>query len=130
MPSPALKIHATQFEFHPLQYTSTIKQMLEYCSDHGIIVQAYSPLAQGHLLTLPEIQKIAAEISCTPAQLCLAWVLKKKCVAVVKASCVERLKENLEAGEVLLNEEIEMRMDVLIEHLGGKKFCWDPKNVL
>ena len=60
-----------------------------------------------------EVQEIAREIACSPAQVALAWVLGKSSVAsmIVGASRVEQLQENLKALEIRFTPEQKARLD-------------------
>ena len=55
-----------QVELHPFLYQ---KELLKYCQDRGIQVEAYSPLARGERLQDPRIASLATKYSKSPAQL-------------------------------------------------------------
>ena len=69
--------------------------LLPWCREHGIPVMAYSPVEQGELLRHKAVTRIAARVGVTPAQLCLAWVLRQPSViAIPKAGTREHVREN------------------------------------
>ncbi|KAJ1910981.1 hypothetical protein IWQ60_010369 [Tieghemiomyces parasiticus] len=83
-------------------------ELVEYCQKHGIAVTAYRPLAgrvkvgdekpsSGHkaLREDPVLTKIAQRINRTPAQVAIAWLLKRGIIAIPKSSNPQRLRENL-----------------------------------
>ena len=55
-----------QVELHPFLYQ---EELLKYCQDRGIQVEAYSPLARGERLQDPRIASLATKYSKSPAQL-------------------------------------------------------------
>jgi len=106
-----------------------------YAQDNDRIVIAYSPLAQGILggrydathpppgparrnnpLCLPEnleragavvgaLRRIAADHDATPAQVALAWLIRKpNVVAIPGASSIDQLRHNVEASDLELSQ--------------------------
>ena len=65
------------------------------CAQRGMPIMAYSPFAQGALLTNRETwQLIAATLTVTPAQLALAWVLAQpEVIAIPQSSNVAHVDE-------------------------------------
>ncbi len=74
--------------------------LLPWCRQRRLPVMAYSPLEQGRLLGKPELQRLAAEYSATPAQIALRWVLRDELtIALPKAGTpghVEQLRSALD----------------------------------
>jgi diketogulonate reductase-like aldo/keto reductase len=69
--------------------------LLPWCQERGIPVMAYSPVEQGELLRNKAVKRIASGVDATPAQLCLAWVLRQRSViAIPKAGTREHVREN------------------------------------
>ncbi len=63
-----------QIEVHPwLQRVELVK----YCQDRSIIVQAYSPLAKALTLSNPVLVAISTRLNLLPAQVLIAWSLQK-----------------------------------------------------
>lgn len=63
--------------------------------------------------TLETVRSVAKDIGATPAQVALAWVLKKPALTSVifGARTVEQLEENLAAASLTLDEEAEARLE-------------------
>lgn len=73
---------------------------------HGIVTQSWSPLGQGNdLLQTPAIVDMAARYDATPAQVVLAWHLALGLGIVPKSSEPVRMRQNLEAGALVLTPE-------------------------
>lgn len=77
--------------------------LMPFCEQSNIPIMAYSPLEQGRLLEEPELQRIADAHSATPAQVALAWVLRKEgLIAVPKASTRGHVEQNRIALDIHL----------------------------
>ena len=96
--------------------------LLPAMRQRSIPLMAYSPLDQGRLLGKSSIKKLANEAGCSPAQLCLAWVLAQPgVVAIPKSSTRERVKENLAALDVKLTPQILAELDKAFPGPKGKQ---------
>jgi 2,5-diketo-D-gluconate reductase B len=94
---------ANQIEMHPLLRQN---EMLEYVKKHNIYLVAYSPLAQGQVFEIPEVQEVAQRRGISAAQVSLSWLLSKEnVVAIPKATSEAHLRENLEAAEIKLTPD-------------------------
>lgn len=85
-------IVCNQVEFHP---TLNQVELRDFCQSNGIKLTAYSPIAQGHDLRLPEVQLLAEEYDRSPAQVVLNWLLSKGMVAIPRASDPQHIADNL-----------------------------------
>jgi len=86
--------------------------LLPWMRERSIPLMAYSPLDQGRLLGNATLKKLAGELSCTPAQLALAWVLAQPGVVTIpKSMSRERVKENLAAVEIKLTADVLAELD-------------------
>lgn len=80
--------------------------LLPWCEARRMPVMAYSPVEQGRLLKNKAVRDIAAQLGATPAQLALAWVLRREgVIAIPKASSVAHVLENRAALELRLSQE-------------------------
>lgn len=87
----AVKPVINQIELHPkLNQT----ELVTFCMQHDIVVQAWSPLMQGELLQQELISKLARDYKKSPAQIILKWHLQQDHLLVVKSNKVERMEEN------------------------------------
>ena len=95
-------LFAHQVECHPLLQQDELRR---YAEDDGHYLVAYSPLAKGRVMEVPELVEIAAEYGTTPAQVALAWLQSKAHVVPIPRSSSERhIGENYEACGVALDE--------------------------
>jgi diketogulonate reductase-like aldo/keto reductase len=80
--------------------------LMPWCEQRNIPIMAYSPLEQGRLMGHPEIRRIADEHATTPAQVALAWVLRKEgLIAVPKASTRGHVEQNRLALDIHLTRD-------------------------
>ncbi|WP_237509735.1 aldo/keto reductase [Pseudomonas chlororaphis] len=92
-----------QIELHP--YFPQHEQ-LAWNAGHGIATQSWSPLGRAnHLLKDPAIQRIAARLGKTLAQVILRWHHQLGAIALPKASSAERQQENLDIFDFELSEQ-------------------------
>lgn len=82
-----------QLEFHPgyTQHATT-----QFCLNHGIQVEAWSPLGRGKLLDDPLILELSKKYGKSPAQICLRFCLQSNILPLPKSSASERMKANLD----------------------------------
>ncbi|WP_107728267.1 aldo/keto reductase [Desmospora activa] len=80
-----------QVEYHP---RLTQPDLLAYCQDKGIQLEAWSPLMQGEILDEPIIKKIAEQHGKSPAQVVLRWDLQNGVVTIPKSVKESRIQSN------------------------------------
>lgn len=82
-----------QVEINPFIYD---EELVRYCSDKHIHLEAYSPLTRGNCLQEKEVLEIATAYERSPAQIMLRWALQKGLTAIPKASTRDHLRENFD----------------------------------
>jgi diketogulonate reductase-like aldo/keto reductase len=82
-----------QIEFHPGAYN---KELLQYCSEHNIVVEAWGPLGQGRVFENPILTEIAQKYGKTVSQICLRWCIQHNIIPLPKSSHKERILQNLD----------------------------------
>ena len=70
-----------QVEFHPHLQSP---ELVAYCDDHNIVLEAWSPLKHGEIIDDPELQTIADAHGVTVPQVVLRWLLQRGIVAIPK----------------------------------------------
>jgi len=104
-----IKPMVLQVEFHPKLIQS---ELLEFCKEHGIVVQAYASLGGGDskngggtFFSLPGIPQAAKAHGKTPGQVLLRWGLEKGLCIIPKSCKEERIKENSDIFDFKLTPE-------------------------
>ena len=110
-----------QVEFHPYIYTDQQK-LLNYCYDHNIVVEAYSPLARGGI-DHPEVDAIAEEIGRSQAQVLLRWSIQHGTIPLPRSTSAQHIKDNIEVFDFELSAEMMNRLNKLSV---GRRVTWDP----
>jgi methylglyoxal/glyoxal reductase len=111
-----------QIELHPfLQQRDT----RAFCRDHGIVVEAYSPLTHGLRLNHPAVVEIAKRLGKSTAQVLLRWGIQHGLVILPKSTKEERIKENGALFDFELDASAMASLDALEE---GLATCWDPRD--
>lgn len=86
--------------------------LLPWLEDHAMPVMAYSPVEQGRLVADRVLAKIARTIGATPAQVALAWVLRRDgVIAIPKAGTVAHVHENRAAADLVLSSDDLVALD-------------------
>jgi len=80
-----------QIEVHPY---FTNEEVRAYGHDHGIITEAWSPIAQGKVLDDPVINRIANARGKSPAQVVLRWHIQRGDIVFPKSVTPDRIKSN------------------------------------
>jgi len=93
------------------------------CKDHGIVVEAYSPLTRGKRLDHPAVVNVARRIGRTPAQILLRWGVQHGLVVLPKSTRAQRIEENAALFDFELDPESMATLDGLEE---GLATGWDP----
>jgi 2,5-diketo-D-gluconate reductase A len=82
-----------QIELHPLLQQAELR---EFHRKHGILTEAWSPLAQGELLEDRTLVQIAARHGKTVAQVVLRWHVQLGNVVIPKSVTPSRIAENID----------------------------------
>jgi 2,5-diketo-D-gluconate reductase A len=90
-----------QIELHPRLQQAELRA---WHADHGVVTEAWSPLAQGELLDDEAIAAIAERHGKTPAQAILLWHLQVGNVVIPKSVTPERIRENIELFDFELSD--------------------------
>lgn len=80
-----------QIEFHPHLQSP---ELADYCAEHGIVLEAWSPLKHGAIVDDPDLLAIAKTHGVTVAQVVLRWMLQRGIVAIPKSVTPSRIAEN------------------------------------
>jgi len=95
---------------NPLKYSPAVNQvelnfwnpqpeLLKWAKDHGLPLQAYSPLGGnnevGKTFSHPLVKSIAKGLGITPAQVIISWHVQRGTIVLPKSVTPSRIKENL-----------------------------------
>lgn len=109
-----IKPMVNQVEYHP---RLTQVELKAFCDQHGIQLEAWSPLMQGQLLDNPVLTEIAAAKGKSVAQIILRWDLQNGVVTIPKSTKEHRIIENASVFDFELTKEEMQRISGLNENV-------------
>ncbi len=111
-----------QVEFHPCLLQP---DLLRFCKEHGIQLEAWSPLMHGRVFDLPVVRRLAQKHGKTAAQIVLRWDLQHEVVTIPKSVRKDRIISNAQIFDFELSDEDMVALDTLDE---GRRVGSDPDN--
>ncbi|KAM7186615.1 putative oxidoreductase C2F3.05c [Naviculisporaceae sp. PSN 640] len=108
--------HVNQIELHPW---SQQPKLVEYCQNQGIVLQAYSPLAEGLRMNDDVLDMIARKHGKSPAQVLLRYGLQNNWVVLPKSERSDRIEENRNLFNFELDSDDISALDKLDTSSGG-----------
>ena len=99
-----------QVQFNPSAYR---RSLLDACERNRIVLEAYSPLGTGRLLSSDTARRIAQGHGRTPAQVLLRWCIEREIPVITKSTHRERIAENGQVFDFTLSDEDMARLDEL-----------------
>ena len=86
----------------------TQEDVREFCAEHQIAIEAWSPLARGNALDDPTVDDIARRYGKTPAQVILRWHIERGDIVFPKSVTPARIRENFDIFDFeLTGEDVE-----------------------
>ena len=113
-----------QMEFSPWLF---LKEELQYCKQHNIQLQSYSPLTRGKKFKDERLKKLCDKYDKTPAQIILRWNIEHGISTIPKSSNKKRLQVNFDIFDFSLAKEDVELMDGFNENF---RVVDDPMNML
>jgi len=111
-----------QIELSPYNYRSRL-DVVDYCGQRGIAIEAYSPLTKGQKLNDPALGSVGRPYGKTAAQALIRWAIDKGFVVIPKSTNTYRIVQNGDVFDFELSAEDLARLDDLDENLVTG---WDP----
>lgn len=112
-------IDVGQWEVHPWCMR---REIVEWCRERGVVVQAYSPLVRGQRMEDKTLGRLAARYRKSPAQVLLRFSLQRRFVPLPKSVTPSRIEENADLFDFSLTE---LECDEL-ETEEYSPCTWDP----
>lgn len=91
-----------QIELHPELQQAELR---EFHAEHGIVTEAWSPLARGALLDHPVLVELARRHGRTVAQVILRWEIQLGNVVIPRSVTPARIRENAAIFDFTLSDE-------------------------
>lgn len=81
------------------------EEVVAYCREKGILLEAWGPFGQGELFDSKQVQEIAANHGKSVAQIALAWSLAEGFLPLPKSVTTSRIQANLDCFGIELSHE-------------------------
>ena len=104
----------------------TQPEIVKYCNEHGILVEAYSPFGTGTVFGNETMKTLAEKYGKSIGQICLKWSLQMGFLPLPKSANPMRIKENSEIFDFELTSE---DMDRIAGLVGSCGEAPDPDNI-
>jgi len=101
-------------------------ELVDYCKANDIVVEAYTPLAEGHFFKDAALMEIAKKHGKSVPQIMLRWCIDYGVVVLTKTVHAARIKENIDIFDFRLDEQDIKKLKALDKDY---RTNWDPTNV-
>ena len=79
--------------------------VIKFCKEHDILVEAYSPLGTGRLMSNETVKEIAAKNNVSPAKLCIKYTDALGTLPLPRSRSKDHMKDNFEYDFDLSDED-------------------------
>ena len=100
--------------------------LVDYCKANDIVVQAYTPLAEGDFFDDQTLKGIAKKHSKSVPQIMLRWCIDYGVVALTKSIHEDRIKENIDIFDFKLDQDDMAKLKALDQNY---RTNWDPTDI-
>ena len=81
------------------------QELVDYCKENGIQVQAFRPINHGEFLDNEILQSYAKKYNKTVAQICIRWILQNDVCPLPKSVNPSRIQENMNVFDFEISKE-------------------------
>lgn len=110
MADAEIKPMVNQVEYHP---RLTQEDLLSYCKEQGIQLEAWRPLLKGEIFEEPTLVELADKYNKSVAQIILRWDLQNGVVTIPKSVTQNRIEENIDIFDFELTNKDMSRISAL-----------------
>ena len=97
--------------------------LIKYCQDKGIVMEAYSPVAHGEAMKIAAIADMAKKYGVSVPQLCIRFDIQLGMIVLPKTANPEHMKSNADVDFVISDEDMEILKNVeKIDNYGDSSF--------
>ncbi|KAG8833198.1 hypothetical protein FRC17_011146 [Serendipita sp. 399] len=112
-----------QVELHPFCQRRGI---VEWCTNRGMVIEAYCPLVRGRHWDNPILVSLAQKYDKDIGQILVRWSLQKGYIPLPKSSQAHRVKSNADVYNFMITDEDMEALDALDQGDNGAIAGWNP----
>jgi len=101
--------HVNQILVHP---GNTPTELIAYCQERGILVEAYSPIGHGAILQNEQIMAMARDYEVSVPQLCIRYTIQLGTVSLPKTANPDHMRSNAEVDFTISDEDMTTLRDL------------------
>ncbi|MET4059458.1 diketogulonate reductase-like aldo/keto reductase [Arthrobacter sp. UYP6] len=102
-----------------LHVGNTPAELLTYCMEKDILVEAYSPIAHGEMLKNTDVTAMAERYSVTVPQLCIRYTLQLGTVPLPKTANPEHMRSNAQVDFAISDQDMDTLRRLRISDYGS-----------
>ncbi|MCB0284591.1 MAG: aldo/keto reductase [Calditrichaeota bacterium] len=92
--------------------SNTPRELIQYCQDKGILVEAYSPIGHGELLKNQDVKNMAEKYNVSIPQLGIRYCLQLDLLPIPKTANPEHMKNNADVDFVISEEDMDFLKNI------------------
>ena len=92
--------------------SNTPKELIQYCQEKNILVEAYSPIAHGELMKNKEVLAIAEKYGVSVPQLSIRYTLQLNLLPLPKTANPVHMKNNADVDFAISEEDMEFLLNI------------------
>ncbi|MCG6189496.1 aldo/keto reductase [Maribellus maritimus] len=92
--------------------SNTPKELIEYCKNNDILVEAYSPIGHGELMKNQEVKTIADKYGVSVPQLGIRYCLQLNTLPLPKTANPAHMKNNAEVDFVISDDDMHVLLNM------------------
>ena len=98
-------------------------ELIKYCQEKGIVMEAYSPVAHGEAMKIAAIADMAKKYGVSVPQLCIRYDIQLGMIVLPKTANPEHMISNADVDFVISDEDMEILKNVdKIDNYGDSSF--------
>lgn len=98
-------------------------ELVDYCKQNNIVIEAYSPLAHGEAMDDPLVLKLAEKYNKSYAQIMLRFLIELGVVVIPKSVTEKRIVENIDLFDFKFDKDDLTELKSIDR---GLRTCWNP----
>lgn len=91
---------------------NTQEPITQYCQANNILIEAYSPMATGELISNEIVQKIADKYNTTNSKICLRYCIERNTLPLPKSVTKSRIYDNIDLDFEISKEDMKYLDDL------------------